>query len=436
MSDEAPEIGQNRELAGFGMGTGSAREQSASPHIRTPAGHGLSIRTVSSGESHTRGTGTSATQPLSSQLVERSVDLHPTLLEILRQYEGGAVSFVRTHRKGESYLDGLQGLTDLEQDTLSLEFTEALNRTDRRRDELQEGGGREGGVGGEEAEVSRSDWGEDGGREGGFRVGRRGGGIREDKCPWYKRRERNSNTQRESQKKTRDIIQYLRDDIGTAVQWVKSAEDGPKHFPDSEWVNIIKGKSIDLGKVLASQYVSRPVPENVGSVGGIEFRFPGKERSRKVESISDWHIAWQAAAEATGVVFPHRERELAQYGSYIFQKFKRRNPMYHAQVIVFDEAIRETVGGGEHRSLLDPEICAEFDEAILFPTGAEYHFASSRGNRKGQLCNRFNGKFGCENQNCAYEHKCRACKDSGHGQFGCTKGGVEGKGPKAKVSQV
>jgi hypothetical protein len=61
------------------------------------------------------------------------------------------------------------GLNDLEQDTLSLEFSETLNRTDRRRDEVQEGGrGEREKEGGEKAEVNRLDWGEVGGRERGI----------------------------------------------------------------------------------------------------------------------------------------------------------------------------------------------------------------------------------------------------------------------------
>jgi hypothetical protein len=48
---------------------------------------------------------------------------------------------------------------------------------------------------------------------------------------------------------------------------------------------------------------------------------PQKREVEKVENSSDWHIAWQATAEATAFIFPHRERELTQYSSYILQKF-------------------------------------------------------------------------------------------------------------------
>jgi hypothetical protein len=434
MTDGISSSKQTGELAGFGIKDGETRAQSTSANTRAARGDGLSLWANPLQESQTLGTNPSVTQT-SPQLVGRSVNLYPTLLEIIKQYEDGSVSYVKTHRKGESYLNGLGELTDLKQDTLSLKFTEALNWSNWRREELREGEGerRRGNVG-EEVEIGGLDWGEDGGREGEVRLGRRGGNIREDQCPWYRKGEQNSNAPRESQKKTREIIQYLRDNVSTAMQWVWHAEGSPKHFPDSEWANIIRGKSVDLRKVLASLFLSRPVPENVGSMGGIEVRFPGREKSRRVENSSDWHLAWHTAAEATAVVFPHREKELAKYSAFMFQKFTQQNPIYHAQVIIYDDATWESVGGGESRSLLDTKIHAEFNEAILHPNGVEYPVNGSHGGCRGQLCNWFNGKLGCENSNCAYEHKCRACKDLDHGQASCPKSGVEGKGTKAKIS--
>jgi hypothetical protein len=150
------------------VAAGSTRDRSASPHTSAASRNGLPSRADSSRESRTLGSASNPPGTL-SQLVERSIHLHPTLVEILNKYEHRSISYVRACRKGGAYLDGLMGLNDLEQDTLSLEFSETLNRTDRRRDEVQEGGrGEREKEGGEKAEVNRLDWGEVGGRERGI----------------------------------------------------------------------------------------------------------------------------------------------------------------------------------------------------------------------------------------------------------------------------
>jgi hypothetical protein len=268
-------------------------------------------------------------------------------------------------------------------------------------------------------------------------VGRRGGGLREDKCPWYRPPGGdNPNLDVESQQKTRNIIQYLQDDVGTTLQWAKSTSGCPKHFPDSEWTNIIRGRLVDLGKVLASQYILHAVPESIGSLGGIEIRFPGKRKTRKIENVSNWFLAWQSTTEATAFAFLHRQKELTEYSAYIVQKFKRRNPIYQGQAILFDKAIRGTVRGGENSSLLDANIHAEFDKAILHPNGAKYQSGGGCRTQKGQLCNRFNRRFGCDNASCAYKHKCRACKETEHRQSTCPKNQSDGKGNKAKIPML
>lgn len=48
-------------------------------------------------------------------------------------------------------------------------------------------------------------------------------------------------------------------------------------------------------------------------------------------------------------------------------KFGWRKPEEHTHVILFDEALRNAVGGGCNCSLLDREITETFWESILLP---------------------------------------------------------------------
>jgi hypothetical protein len=170
-------------------------------------------------------------------------------------------------REGGTYIEGVVPLSDTERDGTFLKFLEALDRTDRRREELQRArrGNPTRREPGEEEEVRQRDWREKRGRDGKLKMS-------ENKCPWYKPEADSHLVLTDSQRKTRESLEYFRTDIGLATRWVKSAPGAPKHFPDSEWENILCGRSIDLGRVLAFQSVT-------------EAR---KGKSIRIESGTDW----------------------------------------------------------------------------------------------------------------------------------------------------
>jgi hypothetical protein len=245
MSHDQAQSEPSHELAGFGLGVQRGRARSASPNIRITARARSGIRRDSPDRPGTpdtsEGTPIPTTQPLRG-----GIAVHPTLMETINSYSGGGVSYVRAKRRGEAYLKGLATLTDLERDGLSLEFSETVDRTIRRRDELENerrgrnegrrGGGEERrGEARDEEEVGGSNWGEDRRGDG----TRRGGRIREDRCPWYKAEESGGESLTENQRKTGDILRYLQEDINLATHLVRSARGSPKHFPDSEWANIV-----------------------------------------------------------------------------------------------------------------------------------------------------------------------------------------------------
>ncbi|EKM76403.1 hypothetical protein AGABI1DRAFT_102278 [Agaricus bisporus var. burnettii JB137-S8] len=394
------------EISGFAMVPGPPGRRSASPH--TP----ITRRDAGSRRQPPPSSQTQHTEDIGSQPLRRGIDLHPSLLNQVEAYSRGEASYARVLNRGGAYIER-QELTDVQKDQLFVEYSEAIDGTDRRKEEVRIHGGGGGGIAQREEAADRQDWGE---------VERRTVGAndrpKDERWPWA-RAEEGVSDPNPSQQATHDILELFNEDLNLAERRIRAAPGAPKNFPASEWRNILRGRSVDLNRVLASQYISRPVSENVARLGDLEIRIPGKEKVKRVETSSDWIIAWGATAEATAFAFPHRQTELTQYTNYMLQKFRRRGSAHHARVILFDEALRETVGGGENCSLLDPELRENFTESILHPDGVDYHAASRNGERG--LCNNFNSKNGCSNTHCTYQHKCKRCKEEGHGQSSCGK---------------
>ncbi|XP_006455793.1 hypothetical protein AGABI2DRAFT_153600 [Agaricus bisporus var. bisporus H97] len=290
-----------------------------------------------------------------TQLIGRNLDLHPNLLQWV---------------EGNAYIEGLSELSDGEKDRLIVEYTEAVDRAHRGKEENISGayrGEEEGELDGRdrwkgreerEAQVNRST-----GFDGGEHISRRIDKPREF-WPWQigggEALEHTPN-----QRATIETLELFNQDFPLTERRIVSAPGAPKHFPLSEWRNILRG-------VLANQFVSRPLPEDVACVAGVEVRTPGRERSKRVESCTDWVIAWGAAVEAVAFVFPHHHDKLNQHTAYILQKFWRKSINHHSRIILFNEALREAVGGGENCSLCDADLCESFTESILQPDGVEY----------------------------------------------------------------
>lgn len=413
------EEGQSSSLiSGFNRDANPVeRRRSASPHSsatqRTSGVHALG-----------RDSGRNDPEDEGPQLVGRNLDLHPSLQRWIEDFGQGKAGRTRVMGKGSAYIEGLANISDGEKDRLIVEFSEAVDGSDRREKEGELGGrGEERRGEAREAEANRPNW-----LEGGGNGELKRGDKSREFWPWQSRTDGPGNEYNPSQQATHEALELYNADLTLAERRVTSAPGAPKHFPYSEWCNILRGRSVDLNRVFASQFVSRPVPEDVARVGGVEIRVPGRERSKKIQTSADWVIAWGATVEATAFAFPHRQAELNQHTAYMLQKFRRKNATHHPRIIVFDEALREAVGGGENSSLLDPNLRENFSESILQPNGAEY-FSYPRRN-EGGICNNFNSKSGCSNNTCSYQHKCRRCKEEGHGQSNCTKSRTGGERAK------
>lgn len=173
----------------------------------------------------------------------------------------------------------------------------------------------------------------------------------------------------------------------------------------------------------------QPVRDVVGSVGGIQVRLPQVEHTKSIRTSSEWGTAWRKTVQATAVAFPHRSDELDRYGQYIDALFSSTAIIAHGRIILFDEAVRGLVGGGESCSFDKRETYEFLHNAFLSPTGVEANRGSmgrGRGDNR-EVCRRFNNKMGgCPNgTECQYRHICQQCGSDTHRRAGCARGQLE-----------
>jgi hypothetical protein len=263
--------------------------------------------------------------------------------------------------------------------------------------------------------------------------------IFEKDMPWYSRENFARQSGEPSSVESRRIILHIGDNIPAVKKWISVAHTAPRGFPPSEWENIAKGKSVNLDVILSSLHHIAPIKENVGHVGSTEISLGRTEPTRRVQTSGEWTSAWNSAIKATTFIFPHRERELRDYGDYIDREFSSKVVEAHRKIILYDAAVRSEVGGGQNILLTDRHQFQHLYSAIVMPDGIESRFgqgAYSSGTNKSQpeICRRFNSANGCPNKatNCRYRHVCARCKRRDHGEKDCEKG--EGKTSKKSVS--
>ena len=136
-------------------------------------------------------------------------------------------------------------------------------------------------------------------------------------------------------------------------------------------------------------------------------------------------------SKAVVFLFPHRREELLEYSDHIEGLFAAKNTAAHSKVILYDQSVRNQVGGGQNILLTDYQRFSSLSEAILHADGVEYKGSgkgsqkgggsSDRGDSKKEVCKRFNGQSGCRfpEDECYYKHVCKGCGKGGHGKSSC-----------------
>lgn len=83
-------------------------------------------------------------------------------------------------------------------------------------------------------------------------------------------------------------------------------------------------------------------------------------------------LSFQEEAKAIIFLFPHRREELYEYADHIESLFSAKHTNAHSKVILYDQSVRNRVGGGQNILLTDYQRFHNLREAILHADGIVY----------------------------------------------------------------
>ena len=255
--------------------------------------------------------------------------------------------------------------------------------------------------------------------------------AREEDMPWYSSTP--SSSRRGSCVETCRILLQFSEDLSGVKSLLRVANNLPEGIPPSQWDRILRGESVDLHQILSSMHFIQFDEERKGRVGRAEVVFAVAESKRQVKTGGEWSSAYRRMSKAITFLFPHRREELSEYADYIEGLFSAKHTSAHSKVILYDQSVRNRVGGGQNILLTDYQHFSSLSEAILHADGIEYK-GSGKGPSKGgkgsdeggsskkDVCRRFNSQDGCKftEEECYYKHTCRKCGLGGHGKATCT----------------
>jgi len=196
------------------------------------------------------------------------------------------------------------------------------------------------------------------------------------------------------------------EDLSGVKSLLRVANNLPEGIPSSQWDRILRGESVDLNQILSSMHFVQLDEERRGRLGGAEVVFAVAESKRQVRIGAEWSSAFRRMSKAVVFLFPHRREELYEYAEYIEGLFSAKHTNAHSKVILFDQSVRNQVGGGQNTLLTDYQRFTNLNEAILHADGVEYkgggkgHGKGGNGSDKGEgskkeTCRRFNSQSGC-----------------------------------------
>jgi hypothetical protein len=115
-------------------------------------------------------------------------------------------------------------------------------------------------------------------------------------------------------------------------------------FPDSEWLNLVQDKPINLDNIFSGYYSTSTDNQCTKTLGElVRFKFGTKDVSKPIITHGNWTIAFNITRDAYLFTFAHRAEELKNYQQYILQQFITKQESKHPQVITLDRAIRKRV---------------------------------------------------------------------------------------------
>ena len=222
----------------------------------------------------------------------------------------------------------------------------------------------------------------------------------ESDMPWYSHdKDSASGVIHSSSQDTHWLLRAYNHNIPKAKFFAKIAPKSPPGIPSSQWERILQGDAVDLNQVLASLHHVIPDEERTGRLGDTEISFGVAEAKKHVCTAAEWSSAWRRASKAISFAFPHWRDKLVKYGDYIKSEFSAKLVTSHQRVILYDIAVRNEVGAGQHVLLTDTHCFTQLDSAIVMPDGVKGRDNQVSGKKlgstssspaKSEICNKFN----------------------------------------------
>ncbi|KIJ52303.1 hypothetical protein M422DRAFT_776013 [Sphaerobolus stellatus SS14] len=230
----------------------------------------------------------------------------------------------------------------------------------------------------------------------------------------------------EELQKTNNILRlFARDYKKTKISLLTNPRR--PEFPESEWDNIIRGRSIDLDKVLSGMAVVGADTKRVERLSSlVELRFGNVTPIKRVTTHGEWEMSWSRACSALEFVFAHRKSELQTYTEHMQRKFYATHVLYHDCILLYDRAVWERVSHHSDLSLTDTTLFDNLAVMHTTPTGSEStnHYSQTQTSitasrdkpeKSTEACRRFNSEQRPNTAStCMYRHICAVCRQSGH----------------------
>lgn len=248
--------------------------------------------------------------------------------------------------------------------------------------------------------------------------------------------------------------------VQTQIQGI--AADNLPHIDvvtDSVRKNITSGKYVNLASLLIPDYDTSKLPtDNMVAVELLK-RQQRDHRLDRALTITQFFKAFGIYKRIMCEAYPQRRDELdlyeadigniyEHYGDVFYQyhvQFSRQAAAFMVKGIKVDWSKRhkdlfQLLIGGTKTKLC--EHCSQTDHQSPFcPTQINVQRPSRQRPNSGldstkdgyrdsygrlrvmfkgrEICNNFNGEKGCTRSACSFEHVCKKCKGSGHGQYAC-----------------
>lgn len=250
--------------------------------------------------------------------------------------------------------------------------------------------------------------------------------------PWVVRETINPTPLAPELQQTQRLLENFSRDLKFAKSSLLNSPCLPQ-FPDTEWANLLAGKSVNLDHVYTAIYSATADDRKREKLGAVEIVVGGSGTPAKnVESESAWTTSWEHFVEAALYIFPHRDTEFKVYGKFIKQLFTSLAPNRHLRVIAYDKACR--IRASQRRDVLLSDSSQFVDLQLLWLNdsggGSARDIArtsttkpaNSGAKARRAVCRRFNaGRCPNDAASCAYAHLCNKCNGSSHGESTCTK---------------